>query len=282
MRFHRGDSPTMEEVFNVLFISKDMPRIFFRGGKPRNPGHRREIDDFVSVVVGILRYVQVNARDREGVDHHARLVSSLGPSDALISLNYDTLIDNALLMGGWNPRLGYGFELPRRKIRIRDSYPKNSELEDVLLIKPHGSLNWFSRGSVKNYERVLLGRRPPRVQMSSVPRANVSRGFVRLFIPPLYVKFFANPFWRRLWERSFERLRKADALVIIGCSLIETDFHLRSIMGTALARRPTKFKRIVLVEPNATVVRRLKSYLRGRGEDFAVYKDFTAFVQTLG
>lgn len=272
----------MEEVFNVLFMSKDMPRIFSRRGKPRRLGYRREIQDFISVVVGVLRYVQENPKHRNGIDHHRRLAASLDPGDTLISLNYDTVLDNALADQGWNPRFGYGFQLTGDKIRIVDTYPTDRALRDVLLLKPHGSLNWFTKGSVKNYERLLLRRRPPQVQMTRVPKANVRAGFVRLFIPPLYVKFFSNPFWRRLWDRSFERLIQAEALVIIGCSLIETDFHLRSIMGSALSRRRRKFKRIVIVEPSPRVRRELKSFLRGRGDGTTIYPDFTAFIKTMG
>ena len=281
MRFHRGAPPTMEEVFNVLFMSKDLPRIFFGRGKPRNAGHRQEIDDFISLVVGVLRYVQENPRHRSGVDHYERLAARLQPGDALVCLNYDTTMDNALAARGWNARTGYGFELNAKKVRIIDNFPRGPALRDVLLLKPHGSLNWFSKGSIRHFEKVLDGRRPPNVEMTHVPKANVKKGYVRLFIPPLYVKFFANPFWRRLWDKSFARLHEAQVLVIVGCSLIQTDFHLRSIVGAAVASRRVKFKRIVIVEPSADVRRRLKTFLRGRGEKVVVYQDFTAFVRSL-
>src|SRR5436190_20774191 len=93
MRIRRSEPHTMEQVFNVLFMSKDMPRIFSKGGKPRKTGFRREIREFVYVVAGLLRYVQDNPRHVNGVDHHRRLASSLEDGDTLISLNYDTLID---------------------------------------------------------------------------------------------------------------------------------------------------------------------------------------------
>src|SRR5206468_3883749 len=161
------------------------------------------------------------------------LAASLEPGDAVICLNYDTTMDNALARQGWSPRRGYGFELDTKKVRTIDRFSHDAQLRDVLLLKPHGSLNWLSKGSMREFEKVLEGRRAPNVEMTYAPKANVRRGFVRLFIPPLYVKFFANPFWRRLWDKAFERLRNAQVLVIVGCSLVQTDFHLRSIVGSA-------------------------------------------------
>ncbi len=274
-------TPTMEQVFNVLFMSKDLPRVFFKRGKPRTAGYRVEIKDFVTLVVALLRFVQMNPKHPGGIDHHARLVAHLEPGDAVLSLNYDTLIDNALAERGWNPRRGYGFTLDPTKIR-RAHYPvDDAVLDEVLLLKPHGSLNWFTRGSVQNLEGALQRKRTPKIEVGGVPRANLATGQVRLFIPPLYVKFFANPFWRAIWEKAFLSARDAKVLVIIGCSLIETDFHLRSILASALARRQEKYRRLVIVEPSATVVKRLKSFLRGRAERTDAFQDFSDFVQAL-
>src|SRR5438128_500290 len=52
-----SDVPTMEDVFNVLFMSKDMPEVFFKRGRKRAAGYRVEIKDFISTVVALLRFV---------------------------------------------------------------------------------------------------------------------------------------------------------------------------------------------------------------------------------
>jgi len=273
--------PSMEEVFNVLFMSKDLPRVFFKPGKPRTAGYRVEIKDFVTLV-GLLRYVQSNPKHPGGIDHHAKLVSRLDPGDAIISLNYDTLIDNALASQGWNPRRGYGFKIDPEKIHQSGKPVENTNLDDVVLLKPHGSLNWFTQGTLQNLEGALQRKRAPKIELGGVPRANVAKGQVRLFIPPLYVKFFANPFWRSIWERAFQSTRDASVFVIVGCSLIETDFHLRSILASAIGRRRRKYRRIIIVEPSPAVVKRLKSFLRARGERTDVYQTFTDFVKALG
>src|SRR5438034_3594421 len=41
MLLRSTDSFTMEQVFNVLFISKDLPAVFSKGGRRRKSGHRK-------------------------------------------------------------------------------------------------------------------------------------------------------------------------------------------------------------------------------------------------
>jgi hypothetical protein len=243
-------------------------------------GFRREIADFLSLLVSLLRFVQASSNFPDDVDHHLSLARALVADDTVVSLNYDTLIDNALLVSGWDPSTGYGFNTGR-SLKYGDVRRPAIRRREVVLLKPHGSLNWFARGSLQSLEDVLARRTPSHILMSLVPRAyNIaSQGMVRLFIPPLYAKFFANPFWRALWEEAFARTVNAEMLLIIGCSMIESDFHLRRIMGRALIRRTQRFKEVVVVEPSMNVRRRLGSFLRGQSEHgIRWHDDFTDLV----
>src|SRR5439155_4428887 len=109
MLLRSTDSFTMEQIFNVLFISRDLPAVFSKGGRHRASGHRREIEDFFRLVVGVLRYVQEHPRHPKHIDHYSTLVSMLQSADIVVSRYYDTLMDIALLKAGWDARTGYGF-----------------------------------------------------------------------------------------------------------------------------------------------------------------------------
>lgn len=53
-------------------------------------------------------------RTHEDCDYHRRLIEHLEPGDAILSFNYDCLVDHMLQQGGsekWNARYGYGFDL---------------------------------------------------------------------------------------------------------------------------------------------------------------------------
>lgn len=201
-------SPTMEDVFNVLFMSKDFPEIFReKRGRVRKAGYRVEISDYISLFIKLFIYIQSNKGKR--VNHYEKLVSQLSGKDTLISLNYDTLLDVALCEQGWQPELGYGFDAGN-KIEYDNIQKRRSvSLAHVRLIKPHGSLNWFAKGSISQLDKVLSRRPPSKIIMSYVPRTYDIRRerLIRFFIPPLYTKFFNNKFWRRLWHYCYVNLR---------------------------------------------------------------------------
>ena len=97
--------PTMEEAFSLLYIVKDFPEIYRkRPGKKQVPGNLKEIDDFLYLTFDILALLDRNKEHETGYD---RLAGKLGPDDTIISLNYDTLLDSALVRRGWDPKNGY-------------------------------------------------------------------------------------------------------------------------------------------------------------------------------
>lgn len=278
-------SPTMEEAFTVLFMSKDLPEVF-RGsrGKIKKEGFRSEINDFFNLVVAIFRFIQENMKHKNNFDHYSKLVSMLEEGDTVITLNYDTMIDNALTKLGWKPDKGYAFNASS-KVNYKSVKPPRGikRLKNVYLLKPHGSLNWFARGTITSLEMTLSTKSVSRIEMAEAPRLyNLRRGaYVRFFIPPLYTKFFNNKFWRDLWHKSYEKLKSCDCLVIIGCSLITTDYHLRAILSKVLKSRKKKFKKIIIVDKKHGVQDNLKKFFRGKstsGCDIS-YRSFTDFVK---
>jgi len=132
------------------------------------------------------------------------------------------------------------------KIKWRAS--KNSlssnKLLNVKLLKLHGSVNWFVKGSFKNLQKVFENK-PAKV---TEPRRNEIGGHIRQIIPPIFGKFFNHKHWEHLWIHAYNALKGAEAFVIIGNSLIDTDFHLRALLGRIKKDRTNdNFKYLVLV-----------------------------------
>jgi hypothetical protein len=279
-------SPTMEEVFNVLFMSKDMPKIFReKRGRARKSGYRVEISDYISLFIRLFIHIQSNHYKRNGINHYEKLVSKLSGKDTLISLNYDTLLDVALCDQGWQPKSGYGFDAGS-KIEYDDIPKKTSaSLTHVKLIKPHGSLNWFAKGSISGLDKVLSRRPPSKIIISRVPRTyNIKKErLIRFFIPPLYTKFFNNKFWKHLWQSCYTNLRNAECLIFLGCSLTATDYHLSAILARIVKeKRSKKFKKIIIVDKSDCTKKRIKSFFRGCSEGgYTTYKTFAEFASKL-
>ena len=278
LKFFKNDlavkgKPAMEDAFSLLYVVKDFPTIYGqRRGRKLQPGSRKEIDDFLFLAFGILGTLDSNASLNNGYD---RLASRLGSGDTIISLNYDTLLDSALARAGWNPKVGYDLAGSSQKVKWRVTNCID-QLREVHLLKLHGSLNWFVRG---NSISSVFEKKPVRI---TIPRNNGLKGHMRQIVPPIYGKFFQHKHWRHLWESANKALREADVLVIVGCSLVDTDFHLRALMSRVGKFRKTtmkKFHRLILVDHNLRVRRKWGRVLKGSSQRIVSIKGYEKFLK---
>jgi hypothetical protein len=224
--------PTMEEAFSLLYVAKDFPEIYNRGrGRRRVAGVRKEIDDFLHLLFPILSLLEQNNSYSTGYD---RLAKTLRTGDTILTLNYDTLLDSALHRRGWDPATGYGISGTQRKVDWRKSKLDEEETRlQVELIKLHGSMNWFVRGNTSNLKKVFSSK-PVKITQ---PRINEISGHIRQIAPPIYAKIFEHKHWQNLWTAAFKALCEAEVIVIIGCSLVDTDFHLRALFSQVARTR---------------------------------------------
>jgi len=111
----------------------------------------------VSFITDVLTQATAPLKDGS-CQLHDRFVRALSKGDAVISLNYDLLIDQSLWKSGfWCPFDGYGTGEFRtggylskdvdpfgghRDVQVLVPSPADRS-SDVLLLKPHGSLNWW-------------------------------------------------------------------------------------------------------------------------------------------
>jgi len=260
----RGRWPIpMEEAFSLLFVSKEFPGIYARRGRKRAAGTRQEIEDFLRLTFGILSAIEEKV---SALNLYARLAGGLSAGDTILSLNYDTLLDSMLVNQGWNPTVGYGLEGGTGKVVWhRDKPTLSPRLSGVKLLKLHGSLNWYVKGSFEKLEKIFAAK-PSKVLIQARPRTNEMDGYVRQIIPPIYGKFFAHSHWQTLWQKAHKAVMEAEAFVVIGCSLAVTDFHLSGMLGNAIKRRKAdgnKFEVVAAVDRGLPVRRKWLGLVRG-------------------
>jgi len=270
----------MEEAFSLLYVSKDFPEIYVPPrGRRRKAGSRREIEDFLRLTFGILSAIEAEVDD---TNLYARLVTHLEAGDTILTLNYDTLLDSALVAAGWDPTKGYGVIGGASKVKWPRPHVKPSTaLAGVKLLKLHGSLNWYVRGSFSNLSEIFE-KKPSKILISQKPRVNEFKRFVRQIAPPIYGKFFGHEHWRTLWTAAHRALVEAEALVVVGCSLVNTDFHLSGMLGHAIKKRKdanNPFNLIVTVD-NTKVRRKWLRLLKGCVKAHRSYKRFEKFANS--
>ncbi|MGH9930896.1 MAG: SIR2 family protein [Pyrinomonadaceae bacterium] len=268
--------PEMETAFSLLYIAKDFPEIYKTGpGKKPAAGNRKEIEDFLRLTFDILRVLDSQACTKTKYD---LLASKLGPDDTIISLNYDTLLDSALVRHGWEPRNGYGLPGGKKKIKWLPTTTDNQpDLRGVRLLKVHGSVNWFVRGSFGNLAKAFESK----PVLVTGPRRNEKKGYIRQIVPPIVGKMFDHAHWRALWTQGFEELCSADILVVVGCSLIDTDFHLRALLSRVVRHRKKtgkKFRLAIFVADTKTR-RKWQRTLKGSCKATKGYPRFERFLE---
>jgi hypothetical protein len=119
----------------------------------------------------------------------------------------------------------------------------------------------------------------PRNRLWKIPKNEIS-GYIRQIVPPIYGKFFGHDHWRNLWLKAYRSLCESELLVVIGCSLVETDFHLRALLSRVSKWRKNRnelFRRVIFVD-RAGVRRKWARVLKGSYSKVSSYPNFEVFL----
>jgi len=166
---------------------------------------------------------------------HARLAHALRAEDAILSFNYDCLIDRALAREAprrWRAADGYGFPIERGTDQWESPPgPGAAYKNPILLLKPHGSLNWEISDDRDEVE--LVEPYGPQTAHSVVP--------------PTWEKSDVGQWpWKPVWRAARQVLAQARMLVVVGYSVPLTDQLSQSLLRADVA----KLSYLVVVNPD--------------------------------
>ncbi len=178
---------------------------------------------------------------------HAALARLLEVRDAVVSLNYDCVIDEALRTHAgfrFDPgRKGYGLDVATGVEYWRKQGKGRRANGSIQLLKLHGSLNWGG----------------PSVPLSlrAEPYAPVADGVIA---PPLTNKPLIDPPLSEIWRTARIIVSTMRRLVIIGYSMPSADGLVRALLATDLSKY---LEDIILVDPSeATLARHIDFFGR--------------------
>lgn len=221
-------------------------------------------------------------RNHEDCDYHKKLIEHLEPGDAILSFNYDCLVDHMLKtvgQGKWNARLGYGFDLGQRGRLLKGDKPWQPEnpareKDTIRLYKLHGSLHFqITEKAVKDKDeaQVSLQERPSTRQ----------RGTLKFtIIPPEWNKQYDRGAFALVWRSASAAIHRAGNLIFIGYSLPSTDMHSTVLFRTSVKNQG--LKSLVVVNPDPEARRRTRDvFQRGisrstRVLSFEPFREFAA------
>ncbi len=280
--FGNNFSLTMEGYLTRLEqLSHVVADYRFRGWQPVNRFQRMR-EDFLQVLAALLD--ESIGREPDCI-YHQRLVKQLSGDDVILSLNYDWLIDHTLMKFAarkWNPRTGYcvpTYTQGKRGIGTRYWAWKKKRnrpffsRQTILLLKLHGSMNWFP---------VPKDRIPPRLELRT--RWWHQNGRLKFEIaPPEWNKPTRSGVYVPVWRRARKALKDTKALIFIGYSLPETDLPVQALL--TVEKDPNPLELLIVVNPDQRARHRIRTVLQRRLNDktrvlsFEGLKDFHGFME---
>jgi len=190
-------------------------------------------------------------------EYHKSLVSSLRAQDAIISFNYDCLIDHALRTEGkgkWNARYGYRLPLPTgpgTNVIGENAWNPTAGSpiqthKTVRLLKLHGSIHF-----AKKTEKIFKLKERPYTRQHGNLRFEI--------IPPEWNKHFDEGVFGKLWVAARDEIHKAKTIVVIGYSFPAIDLHTAALFRVGVAKK--RLKTVVVVNPDREARRRTRTVL---------------------
>ena len=183
-------------------------------------------------------------------------VNLFQPDDAIISLNYDCLLEGVLdYYEVWSPKGGYAV-LDRNPL-LGSEFPQNKK--GIRIFKIHGSEHFIEAPGLPNKTKTAIDFP---VNESIYPRSGKNRhldygmgqnGIRSYIIAPSFVK---TPH-QDIELMMIEALKSAGSvknLVIVGCGLRKEDSFLWLLL-TNFLNQPTNNRKIIIVDPYAKEIK---------------------------
>ncbi len=237
--------PHLEDVLSQLDLA-------IAQNRPLSPWHTvsrvQELREHVVYLIAKVLQERLGSLDNQATRDFARHV--LQEEDTIISLNYDIILDNALLEE--RGQVNYGTEVRRasKVYRLWRHVDPRQNIQ-VPLYKLHGSLNWLYCPVCQALDITESEKGALFTFSDAEPAHCVDCGcpYETLIITPTLLKSYANGLLVEVWRRAEQRVARADHLVFIGYSLADADIEIKCMIKRATYRRLRPKVTVVDIEP---------------------------------
>lgn len=221
--------PAMDQVFSLVDWSLHVDQALgARYDPPRLYQVRRDLEHLLCATLDAA----LEQRERRAGGPHAsfvrRILAEKGTAGfALLSLNYDTLLDDALVDAGASPDYGFADLDLRRRHR-------------PLLAKLHGSLNWALCKACDHVQAAdgKIAHLLPHVEGLSCCRCGNER-LHSMIVSPTWLKSYDTPQLRHVWDLALECIQQAQRIVFVGYSMPPADLAIHQLIRRGMLTRRT-------------------------------------------
>ena len=182
------------------------------------------------------------------------------PETRIVTTNYDGCMDEALLAAGHNLEGTIGTTQP------------GSDVDNIQLIKMHGSINWSYCDSCQDVKAFDLSSLKGAFENDSLSYAVI--GICRtcggqrrpLLVPPLSFKFMTFPNLVSLWNSARRAIESSAVIIAVGYSLSEADTYITQMLSRSMALCPNQV--LIVCDTDLSLVRTLRKRFSARIEAF--------------
>lgn len=225
---------SMERAFYTLHLRALMARVV--GRKKRSLTEEKIVSDFARGLQALLR----GAHGRKICQHHSRLFDTLRSDDAVITFNYDLVVERAargyyeergLRFGPWI----YGLKGSGRM----------TDKGGPRIFKLHGSSNWMISGKSS-----LKVRMKKWEDFDDTPgyRGHSGTGTAFPIFLPFWDKRIEKKPWSELWQTAYAQLLGASEVLVWGYSMPPTDVKAMHFFQMALENK--RSLKLCVVDPS--------------------------------
>jgi len=234
-----------------------------------------------------------------------------GSRHSIINFNYDLFTDRVVqeIEPSWSVTTGYAITIGGCVYSDPEAGPPGPDVKsidkpisepNVLIVKPHGSLNWLvplEHGLAQGQSGLLFANHPPVVPLEPDGRLRycaATSNFQYIYppnddpfdvlpaiVPPVKSKDMALPLFGALQNAERMAIQTADEIYVIGWSMPPTDDNQIDLMRAAVATRnkPPQLVTIVNRGENAAYFARMANVFGVDRSMLSIFNDgFSDFV----
>jgi len=248
---------SLERAFYTLHLRSYLHRKLARTDETEE---KAVVGNFARAVVALLR----KAHGTHTCESHAYLLQGLGGNDAVISFNYDLVVERALRKHADTNEIPFTPAMYRLKSgdRAVPNFPA--------ILKLHGSVNWdLADGQF----RVRTG------SWDDFGNAPGYRGYsgdgtrFPIFLP-FWDKQVTHGPWLTPWRGAYQQLRQTKYIIVWGFSLSPTDVKARELFSISIADGGVN-RRLCVIDPSQGTRDRWRELLPNA--QYWEYENFRAF-----
>jgi hypothetical protein len=232
----RFEYPTFEDCLGILDIAKNRNENF----KLKN---REELNNFRNSLIFLIAKAIEEKLENSKSNNHKKLIERLKRDEILqstsfISLNYDIIIDDSLtrLRDSDQIDLDYGIEFmnfDRDPDLTKNSWSRSDPTKSILLLKPHGSLNWLYCPTCNQIEITPWDKIAVKVFTESKECVACGTPMEPIIVPPTYFKEMHNVYLQQIFQKSDKILMNSKKIFLCGYSLPDADLHIKYLLKRA-------------------------------------------------